>query len=314
MVKYGFAAKHDYGLHERREKGEEVSNCHPLGKNPGDVFMEKTENTMSKENTESMENYDADEFKEEVDNLKKNVYGKDKANRSRVLAFLNTKKDSSTNPLGKNPGDVFREDQTLKLEKIGKRIKLSDIEETNVGEPLENRKYAKIEKATLLGQRKSLNERMNKARELGSGHDTGLNHPAGKNPGDVFEGEADIFEINTRPFAKAHFATFPPALPEKILKASCPKEVCKKCGKPREPITEIIGHAEKKIVGYTECSCKAGFEAGTVLDPFFGAGTVGVVAEELHLNWIGIELKQEYADLATERLKPYMDQHKIGDN
>ena len=76
---------------------------------------------------------------------------------------------------------------------------------------------------------------------------------------------------------------------------------------------EINSMQRYEITGYTECSCKAGFEAGTVLDPFFGAGTVGVVAEELHLNWIGIELKQEYADIAIERLKPYMEQHKIGD-
>ena len=131
-------------------------------------------------------------------------------------------------------------------------------------------------------------------------------NPKGKNPG-------DIFEINTRPFGKAHFATFPPALPEKILKCSCPKEVCKKCGKPREEITEAE-NMTKKVVGYKECSCKAGFEAGTVLDPFFGAGTVAVVAEELHLNWIGIELKQEYADIAIERLKPYKEQLKIGEN
>ena len=68
-----------------------------------------------------------------------------------------------------------------------------------------------------------------------------------------------------------------------------------------------------EIIGYTDCGCKAGFEAGTVLDPFFGAGTVGVVAEEQQLNWIGIELKQEYADLATERLKPYLTQYKLGE-
>jgi adenine specific DNA methylase Mod len=67
----------------------------------------------------------------------------------------------------------------------------------------------------------------------------------------------------------------------------------------------------KKVIGYKECDCKAGFEAGTVLDPFFGAGTVAIVAEEQRLNWIGIELKKEYADIATERLKPYMEQEKL---
>jgi len=83
-------------------------------------------------------------------------------------------------------------------------------------------------------------------------------NPKGKNPGDVFH-------INTRPCKEAHFATFPPELPEKILKCSCPPN-------------------------------------GTVLDPFFGAGTVGLVAEKLNLNWVGIELNPEYAEIAKKRI------------
>ena len=78
----------------------------------------------------------------------------------------------------------------------------------------------------------------------------------------------DVFRINPRPFPKAHFATFPVDLPLKILKCACPKD-------------------------------------GIVLDPFFGAGTVGVAAEKLGLNWCGIELKQEYIDIARKRLEPY---------
>ena len=85
------------------------------------------------------------------------------------------------------------------------------------------------------------------------------NHQLGKNPG-------DIFEINTRPFAKAHFATFPYDLPLKILKCACPKP------------------------------------DGVVLDPFFGAGTTGFAADKLGLNWIGIELSDEYTELAKERV------------
>ena len=91
-----------------------------------------------------------------------------------------------------------------------------------------------------------------------------IDNPKGKNPGDVFE-------INTKPCKEAHFATFPPTLPEKILKCSCPK-------------------------------------GGTVLDPFFGAGTVGMVAEQLGLSWIGIELNTEYAEIAKKRIG---DQEKI---
>ena len=75
----------------------------------------------------------------------------------------------------------------------------------------------------------------------------------------------DVWTIPTQPYPGAHFATFPPKLVEPCLKAGCP-------------------------VG------------GTVLDPFWGAGTVGVVAQDLHLKAIGIELNADYIDLSTKRL------------
>jgi DNA modification methylase len=50
-------------------------------------------------------------------------------------------------------------------------------------------------------------------------------HPAGKNPGDVFE-------VTTKPFPGAHFAVYPPKLCEKPIKASCPPKVCVDCGPP----------------------------------------------------------------------------------
>jgi DNA modification methylase len=40
-----------------------------------------------------------------------------------------------------------------------------------------------------------------------------------------------------------------------------------------------------------------------VLDPFFGAGTVGVVAEQNGRDWLGIELNPEYAAIAEQRIK-----------
>jgi DNA modification methylase len=42
---------------------------------------------------------------------------------------------------------------------------------------------------------------------------------------------------------------------------------------------------------------------GVVLDPFMGAGTVGVVAESLQRDWIGIEISEEFRKLATERIE-----------
>jgi len=44
-------------------------------------------------------------------------------------------------------------------------------------------------------------------------------------------------------------------------------------------------------------------EGGTVLDPFFGAGTTGLVADRLGRNCIGIELNPEYAAMAERRVR-----------
>jgi len=74
-----------------------------------------------------------------------------------------------------------------------------------------------------------------------------------------------VWTVTTKPFKGAHFATFPPDLIEPCILAGCP-------------------------VG------------GTVLDPFFGAGTTGLVAANLGRHAIGIELNPEYAALARERI------------
>ena len=70
----------------------------------------------------------------------------------------------------------------------------------------------------------------------------------------------------TSPYAEAHFATFPPNLIEPCIKAGCP-------------------------------------EGGTVLDPFGGAGTTGMVADRLKRNAILIELNPEYAGMAKRRIE-----------
>lgn len=40
---------------------------------------------------------------------------------------------------------------------------------------------------------------------------------------------------------------------------------------------------------------------GVVLDPFFGSGTTGRVAERLGRKWIGIELNKKYVEIAKKR-------------
>jgi len=75
-----------------------------------------------------------------------------------------------------------------------------------------------------------------------------------------------VWTISTRPFSEAHFATFPPEIPEICIKAGCPPH-------------------------------------GTVLDPFGGAGTVGLVAEKLGREYILIELNPKYVEMAEQRIE-----------
>lgn len=74
-----------------------------------------------------------------------------------------------------------------------------------------------------------------------------------------------VWSVNTKPYAGAHFATFPPELVRPCVKAST------------EP-------------------------GDFVLDPFFGAGTVGLVCNEEGRKYAGVELNPSYVDLAVERL------------
>jgi len=48
-----------------------------------------------------------------------------------------------------------------------------------------------------------------------------------------------------------------------------------------------------------------------VLDPFFGAGTTGVAAEKLSRRWIGIEISEEYCEIAAERIESETRQRKL---
>ena len=76
-----------------------------------------------------------------------------------------------------------------------------------------------------------------------------------------------VWTISTRPYSGAHFATMPPEL----------ARVC----------------------------VLAGSRPGdTVLDPFAGSGTTGMVALENGREFVGIELNAEYISLAHQRIAP----------
>lgn len=74
-----------------------------------------------------------------------------------------------------------------------------------------------------------------------------------------------VWQINTEPCKEAHFAVFPRSLVRPCILAGAPKD-------------------------------------GLVLDPFFGSGTVGVVAIEESRGCVGVELKSQYIEIAKQRL------------
>jgi hypothetical protein len=87
------------------------------------------------------------------------------------------------------------------------------------------------------------------------------------------------------------------------LLATCPERVCRSCGQPweREPVRRI-GELAVRGELRAQCHCRKGWQPGVVLDPFTGAGTVAMVAEQLGRDWLGIELNPAFADLASERI------------
>ena len=74
-----------------------------------------------------------------------------------------------------------------------------------------------------------------------------------------------VWTVATKPFKGAHFATFPPDLIEPCILAGCPS-------------------------------------GGTVLDPFNGAATTGIVAVKHDRLYVGIELSGEYFDMSCSRI------------
>jgi site-specific DNA-methyltransferase (adenine-specific) len=124
-----------------------------------------------------------------------------------------------------------------------------------------------------------------------------VGHPLGKNPGDVWH-------LSTSNHRGEHHAMFPEALITPPLLATCPERVCARCGIPWErERARRLGHLAVLGELHAQCACDAETRPGLVLDPFIGAGTVGVVAEANGRDWLGIEIKPEFAQLAHARIK-----------
>lgn len=47
-----------------------------------------------------------------------------------------------------------------------------------------------------------------------------------------------LHNLPTHPYKGAHYATFNPALPRRLIEAMCPREVCRVCGEPRRRVTQ----------------------------------------------------------------------------
>ena len=143
-----------------------------------------------------------------------------------------------------------------------------------------------------------------------------------------------VWSISTESFSGSHFAVFPTALTEIMVRSGCSEFVCKKCGLPREKIFKYTGRdlpkgggpcrkyresglelsptstiltktlKEKVEAGLSECGCdhSDGWDRGICLDPFIGSGTVALVARKLGRDYIGIELSESYVMMAKKRL------------
>jgi DNA modification methylase len=92
-------------------------------------------------------------------------------------------------------------------------------------------------------------------------------HPKGYPlPNELGANKRSVWTVNTKPYSGAHFAVYPEELVEPMI--------------------------------------LAGSKVGDiVLDPFFGSGTTGQVAQNLGRKWIGCELNKDYEELQNERLR-----------
>jgi len=66
--------------------------------------------------------------------------------------------------------------------------------------------------------------------------------------------------------------------------------------------TEKRVHPTQKSLGVTARCIMNGAERGIILDPFAGSGTTLIAAENLGYDAIGIEIEDNYVDVAIERL------------
>ena len=122
-----------------------------------------------------------------------------------------------------------------------------------------------------------------------------VGHVLGKNPGDVWQLASSNF--------RGHHATFPITLAERAIAAGCPEARCTVCQVPYRRAIRRLGAAAVRGALDPGCTCEAPSEPGIVLDPFMGAGSTAVAAEQLQRDWLGIELNPAFAVLSEQRIR-----------
>ena len=149
----------------------------------------------------------------------------------------------------------------------------------------------------------------------------------------------NVWTFPSKGLAEPHYAAFPPELPRRcILAGTSEHGVCADCGAPWERVVDssesphdgstASAYAKgsnanrlalarqaarerggeyvqrRETVGWqSTCDHDADVIPATVLDPFSGSGTTGIVALQQGRSYVGIELNPEYVEMSRNRIR-----------
>ena len=136
---------------------------------------------------------------------------------------------------------------------------------------------------------------------------TGSMNPtySGKMPaGDGKHHKRTVWPVATEAYEGAHFAVWPPALVEPMVLAGTSQAgCCPVCHTPWQRGSS--SNRARKVGDWSPvCLCPSAPPVPcTVLDPFSGSGTTGLVATQNGRSFIGLDLNEEYLDLAESRIR-----------